>query len=352
MTPEPRSTDDPSARPERVRAAQCLAECLAGARRVVAAGHLPLDGDGLGSALGLVHVLRAAGIEAAAVLGAEPPGYLRFLPGLDDAVPPGTELPFTPDVFVALDGGAANRFGGMLAALPRSTVVLNLDHHVSNTRFGHVNWVDGSYAATGLMIYDLVRDLTWPLPFDAAVCLYTTLVTDTGRFSYSNTCPRTHLAAADLIARGVRPEQVLHHVYRCKTRGQLDLFAATITNLETAAGGRLAWTHVSLEMCRAHGVSPQETGDLIEIATSLSGVEVSVLFREQEHGTRVSVRTTTTVDASALAQRFGGGGHPRAAGFPLAMGHEQARAHVIPVVLAALGSGRIAGTPVRSDAVT
>jgi nanoRNase/pAp phosphatase (c-di-AMP/oligoRNAs hydrolase) len=152
---------------------------IAGAQRVVAAGHLPLDGDGLGSALGLVHALRAAGREAVVLLGEEPPRNLRFLPGLDTAVRHPDPLPFQPDLFVALDGGGADRFRDMLPT--DGTPVLNLDHHVTNERFGTLDWVDPGSAATGLMVYELLCDLGLPIDLAAAECLYTTLVTDTGR---------------------------------------------------------------------------------------------------------------------------------------------------------------------------
>ncbi len=303
-------------RPESAAQRRRVGEILRGARSVIAAGHLPLDGDGLGSSLALVHALRAGGCHAVTLLGGDPPRNLRFLPGLEHAVRLPAVPRFVPDVFVALDGSALSRFGAMALVAGTAEHVVNIDHHVTNDGFGTACWVDASYAATGLMVYDLLRDLGLPIGEDAALCIYTALVTDTGRFSFSNTSPEAHEAAADLLRRGVRPDEVLEHVYRSVSPGRLELWAEVQRRLRVACGGRLAWSEITLEMCRNTGVAAGDANDLVEIPLSLEGVEVAAIFREFEESVHVSLRSKGAIDVAAFAAARGGGGHPRAAGFP------------------------------------
>ncbi|MCE9636388.1 MAG: hypothetical protein K8T90_11850 [Planctomycetes bacterium] len=319
-----------------------VAEALRGARTIAAAGHLPLDGDGIGSALGLVHALRAAGREAVCVIGGPVPRNLTFLPGIADAVRLPGALPFVPDAFVALDGGDEDRFVPMLPLARSARHFLDVDHHVTNKRFGTASWVDANHAATGLMVLGLIDDLGLPLTPDAALCIYVALVTDTGRFSYSNTDPASHEAAARLLRHGVRPDEVLRHVYRSLPRGRLDIAAEVTRRLATSPDGTLAWSEVTLAMCAEAGVAPLDAHDAIEVPLALGGVEVAALFREQERGTaepaatHVSLRSTTTFDVAAFAVARGGGGHRRAAGFTAQESPAAAAARIVPDLQAAV----------------
>lgn len=308
---------------------------LRSARRVVAIPHAPVDGDGLGSALALQHALRATGRESVVVVPATIATKYRFLPGAEEVLPFDAELPFRPDLYVALDGNSRDRFGQALPTRP-TVPCLVVDHHTTGNepsrRFAAVEWIDPAYAATGLMVHELLRELAMPIGPEAALCLYTTLVTDTGRFSYANTTPEVHRAAAALIELGARPEVVLEHVYRGLTRGQILLRADVAASLETENDGRLAWTRVTPQMCARRGVTPSDAHDLVEIAASLRGVRLSALFREREGAVHVSLRSPGEIDVAAIARRFGGGGHARAAGFRLAAPIDDVQARVLPVL--------------------
>ncbi|MCG3133494.1 MAG: Bifunctional oligoribonuclease and PAP phosphatase NrnA [Planctomycetes bacterium] len=311
---------DADARPDPDDAGRAeVVRALGAARRIVCAGHLPLDGDGLGSALALAACLRDAGRDAVCLLGAEPPRNLRFLPGLDRALRMSDPLPFAPDLFVALDGSDLARFGPMADVARRAGRVAVIDHHVTNARFGDANFVSPAWAATGMMTDAVIRDLRLPFGRDAALCLYVALVTDTGRFSYSNTSPAAHEAAARYLALGVRPERVLRHVWRSQQPGRLALWSEGARRTRLAADGRLGWTVLTREMCERAGVDAEDVHDLVEIPMSLEGVEVAVLFRETTDGLHVSLRSDSDFDVAAFASARGGGGHRRAAGFSLSV---------------------------------
>ncbi len=324
------------ARDTRVDDRGAVAAALADADDIVLAGHLPLDGDGLGASLALARALSAAGKRAIALIGAPPARNLLFLPGVDEAATLEQPLPFEPQVFVALDGGSLDRFGTMGSVAQSAGQLINIDHHVTNTHFGDVNWVDASYAATGLMAFDLIRDLGLPLDHDTALSIYTAIVTDTGRFSFSNTSPRVHEAAAELLRLGVEPSYVLRRVYRSLPRSRLRLQEELLRRLGTSTDGRVAWTEVSLEMCRTAGINPTDAANAADIPTSLEGVDVAAVFREREDGIHVSLRSPGVVNVAHFAVARGGGGHPRAAGFTSHEPLDATRERVVAELTAAL----------------
>ncbi len=305
--------------PDSDRAA--VASALRGARRVLLTSHENVDADGAGSALALARGLRATGIETAVAFPTPLPRSLRFLPGSDRAlaVPGDGRLPAPwdgPDTVVSLDCGAAGRLGVLLPTALGAGAFLNVDHHAGNERFGTRAWVDPGYAATGLMALDLLRDLAIPLDGETALCLYTALVTDTGHFAYSNTDPRSHEAAAAFLEAGVRPEQVTRWLDRRRTEGSWRLEAEATAGLRTSRDGAIAWLSVSAGMAARHGVPMDELPDLVRIPVSLERTLVALLFTDPGEGrpTRVSLRSRCPLGVHGVAARFGGGGHPRAAG--------------------------------------
>jgi phosphoesterase RecJ-like protein len=302
-------------------AKRILAE-LGKARRIVAATHVRADGDGLGSALAFARIAQRLGVRAdvAAELGVSP--EYRFLP--DAALVDGS-LRESADALFAFDCGSRDRLGSIAEGLPPLVRIVNVDHHVSNTRFGAVNWVDSTFASTTEMVYVLARLAGVRIDSDMAVQLYTGLVTDTGGFSFSNTSPRTHRFAADLIERGVKPAHVSGWLYRQKTPGQLRLLSRVIESIQSSAGGAVAWAVMTLQMTEACGHYPHETQEYVNLIRSVKGVRVAILFRElrEDPRIRISIRTSNGIDGAELAACFGGGGHRRASGAMVEGGVEE-----------------------------
>lgn len=280
-------------------------------------GHVRSDGDALGSQLAFHFLLRKLGKRSHVVCdyGASP--ELRFLPASDrvgsgpEDLRPGYTAVFT------FDSGSWARLERIAEALPRDKItVVNVDHHASNERFGDLNWVDPSYSACGEMVWALVKAAGVRPDRNIATCVYTTIVTDTGRFSFSNTTVETHLHAAELLACGVRPAEIHRALFRQKTPEQIRFMAECLGRIRLTPDGRVGWLVIDRELTQRLGHIPGDTQDYIDQVKSIKGVRVAVLLRELDEPGKVKVswRTDAGIDGIALASRWGGGGHPRASG--------------------------------------
>lgn len=280
-------------------------------------GHVRSDGDALGSQLAFHHLLRKMGKRSHVVCdhGALPD--YRFLPGADQVGSgPGDLRGGYRGVFT-FDSGSWARLERISAALPREKLtVVNVDHHASNDRFGDINWVDPSFSACGEMVWELVKAAGIEPDRDLATCVYTTIVTDTGRFSFSNTTAETHLNAAELLACGVRPGEIHKALFRQRTPEQLRFLAEVLGRIRMAKDGRLGWIVISKELVEKTGYNPGDTQEYIDQVKSIRGVQVAVLLRETEEPGKIKVswRTDEGIDGITLAAGWGGGGHPRASG--------------------------------------
>jgi bifunctional oligoribonuclease and PAP phosphatase NrnA len=288
-----------------------------GVERAVISCHVHPDGDALGSALALHRALANAGREAV-VSFSEPftvaPHY-RFLAGLDRLTPPG-QVPGSADLFVCFDTGSLDRLGSLVGAFQGAARTVVVDHHASNTRFGDVNLIDPDAPASAVLCRELLRRLDLPLDEAIATCLYTGLVTDTGRFQYQATTPETHLLAAELLAAGVKQYEVAKAVFETNHIEYLRLVAAALGRVQQVPEASLVWTRVGLADLTAYGVDMEETEGLIDLVRTDGASDVAAVLKEQpEGGHKVSLRSKGATDVGRLATRFGGGGHKYAAGF-------------------------------------
>jgi bifunctional oligoribonuclease and PAP phosphatase NrnA len=300
-----------------VRQWQAAAAAIRDAGSVVVSCHLHPDGDALGSALALHLALTRQGRQAV-VSFSEPfvvaPTY-RFLPGVDALTPPG-QIPTDADLFVCFDTGSKDRLGTLTAAADGARQVMVIDHHASNTNFGDVNLIDPAAPASAVLCRELLRHLDLPLDRDVATCLYTGLVTDTGRFAYQATTADTHRLAAELLEAGVRPYEVAKAIFETNPIGYLRLLGDVLGRIRTDREASLVWASVTLADLARHGVGMEETEGLIDVVRTDAASEAAAVFKEQPDGTwKVSLRSKGRVDVGAIAEALGGGGHRFAAGF-------------------------------------
>lgn len=325
------------------RSIRSILEFVRRHRRFLVSGHVRSDGDALGSQLAFHHLLKKLGKKSHVVCDQGVLPDYRYLPGAE-GVGSGPEHLRPPyDAVVTFDSGSWRRLERVAEAVDRSsTRVINIDHHASNDRFGDLNWVDPSYSSSGEMAWDLVKASGVRPDRSIALNIYTAIVTDTGRFAFSNTTTETLLNAAELLPFGVRPSELTKLLYRQKSMNQLKFLGAAIERIERTADGRIAWLTLPLALERGLGFGPGDTQEYIDLLMQLKETEVAVLFRELDDPPRIKVswRTVQGIDGIALASAYGGGGHPRASGATLPPPLEGAVRRVLADTKRLVGSGR------------
>lgn len=298
------------------------AKLKAGTRWLISS-HANPDGDAVGSVLGLDWLLRELGREPRLLNQTPVPEMYRFLPGWE-RIQPEVDWSLDYDGIVILDSGTPDRIGPVSQKLDRFPLVINIDHHISPQPWGDLRWVDTTASAVGEMIHHLAQLMDAPIGQEAAECLYTAIMTDTGSFRYGNTTPQSLAIAADLAAKGADPGTMARQVYLTYGYNRLDLMARTLSRLKLRLGGRLGLMTVDQKDFIETGTTASELEGFVDLARGVRGVEVALMIREQEGGYKFSIRTNDLVDAAALAQRYGGGGHKRAAGVTINRPKEEA----------------------------
>jgi phosphoesterase RecJ-like protein len=297
-----------------------MAEELRAGDRFLLTTHEGPDGDALGSLLATHMLLRQLGKDSVMFLAAKEfplPVEYRFLPLEEVFHEPPVDV--VDRVLVFLDCGNIDRMP--VDFLRRDDAkILNLDHHHDNTRFGTLNLVDTEASCTAEIVFRLAGLLGAEITPEIATALYVALVTDTGRFMYENTSPDAHRMAADLIEAGVDVHDIYRRLYERVPLEKLHLVSRAIQRLQRLDDCKLAVTYIAAEDYFETGSSEALTEGIIDHVRALEGAEVAAMIRDKtdggSHARKVSLRSATgRVDVSAIAQRYGGGGHPRAAGF-------------------------------------
>lgn len=323
--------ETPSHRRDRARR---IAERLQAATSIAVATHVGGDGDGWGSACALAHHFSALSAEVYLLAASPLPKRFRFL------LPTGVQ-PLSPetggktalaeaDVQVVVDVSELRRLGDF-AELYRAERTIVIDHHAVavNEIAATLTLIDPSAAATAELVYDVVMQTGVPLGADVARALYVGLVTDTGSFRYSNSTPHAHRLAAALIEAGADPEALHAPLFASLTAAELGTLQATLAGLQRDEDLGITWSSLSVEVARRFGALDEYEG-IIDYLRNLKGTEVAILLRELESGdVKVSFRSSGTANVARLAQRFGGGGHEKAAGATVAGDLAEATARVL-----------------------
>ncbi|HZN13001.1 MAG TPA: bifunctional oligoribonuclease/PAP phosphatase NrnA [Acidimicrobiales bacterium] len=286
------------------------------AESVALACHVGPDGDALGSMLALHHLCRAHGVTSIASFP-EPfivaPHYL-FLPGLDTLTKP-ADFPDAPELMITFDCGSVDRLGSLAPAARAAGELIVLDHHLSNDCYGTINLVDTDAAATAVVVRQLAHLLGWPLNRDAALCIYTGLVTDTGRFQYSNTTPEVFRLAEELSTFDLPIADMTRQLFEEHRFAYLQLMAACLNRAALDTDLAFVATWITSDDLETFGVEMEETEGMIDLVRRAAEAEVACILKETPEGIRVSLRSISRVDVAAVATGFGGGGHRYAAGF-------------------------------------
>lgn len=308
-----------------VKIPEAIVEGIRSADHVLLLTHVHPDGDALGSSFGLADILEGLGKKVCVYLE-EPVSHLyRFLPGADRAVTCFEQVQLFarnggPNfIVVALDSGDDRRLGQNMEDLLKLSPFFVIDHHKSHKDYGEYRWVDPAMSSTGEMIYELAEALEAAISYAAAVNLYVAICTDTGSFRYESTRARTHQIAAELIARGVRPEQAARCLYDNVSLARMRLLQMVLATLKVYEDNQLAFVHVTREMLKESGATVHDFEGLVDFPRSLGPVKVAAFIKESETGEiSVSLRAKGECDVAEVANIFNGGGHRNAAGFRIA----------------------------------
>lgn len=293
--------------------------------RILVTSHAEPDGDCLGSLVALGLALSKLDKTITLFNSSPIPAVYRFLPGVERIVRQINEAK-EYDLAIVLDCGDIVRVGEDSSVVDQIPIVINIDHHVSNTGFGDVQLIDTDACATAEIVYRLIKALE--IPFDKAIAtgIYLGILTDTGSFRFSNTNPAAFAISKAMIDIGVEPHTVAQRVFGTYSLGRIKLLNMALNSIEISENGKLSLMTISRSMLNSTGTSTEDIDGLINYARRIEDVKVAALIHEIKNGAgkfanmnryHVSLRSDSTVDVAKIANQFGGGGHTSAAGFQI-----------------------------------
>lgn len=292
-----------------------IAEVLRTKQRFLVMSHLRPDGDALGCTLAMGLCLRQLGKDVTLWNEEGCIEKLSFLPGSELVqMPPAAPQDF--DTVIVLDTAVKERVGTCLASVGHADVWVNVDHHISNPRYGDLNYIDSSAPATGQILFELFRQCDLPLTGEMADNLYVAISTDTGSFQYPSTTARTYEIGAELVRMGAKVGDLAQKLYESYPRRRIELLKSLLNVLEFSSNDRVASFALTQAVSQSLGTQPEDNEGLIDTIRAVQGVIVAVFFEEMPDGKiRVSLRSKDPrADVCKVAQLFGGGGHTLAAG--------------------------------------
>ena len=311
-----------------------IGEVLRNHQSFVLISHVRPDGDAIGSQLALGYALMAAGKSVRLINEDGLPDNLAFMAGSEKIELPPAE-PLDVEVAIALDTATKPRLGDhALHAASKAQIWLNIDHHISNPKYGDLNLIDSKSPATGQILYQLIVALGLPMPEESRDAIYVAVSTDTGSFQYPSTTAATYELGADLIRRGLDVGIINSQIYDNYPFRRLELMRALLNTLELSENGLVAnWTmrdqlRIDLDLL------PEDSEGLIDLIRAIRGVQLAVFFEELPDGKiRISMRSKDRrLNVCEIATEFGGGGHALAAGIRMAGSLEDAKSRVLGAI--------------------
>jgi phosphoesterase RecJ-like protein len=294
-------------------------------QHLLIASHAEPDGDAVGCLIALGLALRKFGKKTSLYNASPIPAVYRFLPGVEQIMRQ-IKAADTYDTAIMLDCGDLVRVGDAADEVGKIPTIINIDHHVSNTGFGHIQLVDTSACATAEIVYRLIKALEIPVDKAMATSLYTGILTDTGSFRFSNTNQAAFQISKEMTGVGVDPHSVAQRVFGTYSLGRIKLLNMALNSIEISDNGKLSMMTVTRSMLNTTGTNTEDLDGLINYARRIEDVKVAALIHEIKNGAgkftnmnryHVSLRSDDSVDVAKIASKFGGGGHASAAGFQI-----------------------------------
>ena len=299
---------------------------LKNSNHIIIASHANPDGDAIGSVIAMGLALDVLNKNTTLYNESLIPSVYSFLPSVERIERQIKETNIY-DTAIILDCADFQRIGKVSPVISQIPVIINIDHHITNTGFGNINLIDTSACATAEIIYNLLIEMALPINNIAiATSIYTGILTDTGSFRFSNTNKSAFAICEKMVEAGVDPYNVAQHVYGRYSLGRIKLLNMALESIEISNNGKMSMMTLTKSMLDETGTQPEDIDGLINYAKSIENVKVAVLIHELSNGKGISVkpnhyhvslRSDGTVDVAAIAGSFGGGGHNKAAGFSI-----------------------------------
>lgn len=310
---------------------QQIIELIRGSSSFLLTSHEGPDGDAVGSTLALASFLRKIGKEVTVHFKDQVPDLYGFLPGYETVRQNIPDRSY--DAAFVLDIGEKHRAGSEFCNFNKAAALVNLDHHLSCDNFGTHNIIDSQAAATGVLVYRILKAFGYEFDRETALCLYVSIITDTGSFRYSNANREAFNIAGEMIERGVNAWDVAEQLYENQPRKRLQLLGLCLPTLEVFKDGQAASVTVTLDMYDSTGASAELTDGFVNYPRSIHGVEVAIFFRQlEEQKFKVGFRSKGKVNVAAFSAAMGGGGHHNAAGCTVDGTLDQVKSKVYKVV--------------------
>lgn len=311
-------------------------------KRFLVISHVNPEGDAIGSTIGLALALKDLGKDVTPYLEDQVPAVYKFLPGAD-LVTNKIERDDWYDVVFAVDCGTMERLGKGFKNIVNKGKIINIDHHITNDRFGDINIVEPNACAAGELVYDMLKAASIEITRDIAVNLYVAIHTDTGSFKYSVSTPEAFRKAGELVALGADPWEISQHVYESYPLNRIKLLTHVLETLELVDGGKIAFLVITRNLLNRFQAEENLVEGFVNYARAIEGVEVALLFKETDTGEyKVSFRSKGNINVADVACSFGGGGHVNASGCNIKGNIESVKEQVIGAIESSIRNKKLA----------
>ncbi len=297
-----------------------LEEIIKKNQKFIITTHTNPDGDGLGSELGVFHILEKLGKKPLIINDSPTPQFYKFLDPEEKLIKrydnKYRKTILETDVIVLMDSSNSERLGSMNEIVKECKAIkVCIDHHHTNNKWANINLVDEFASASGEIVYDLIKRLNLEIDESMAVAIYVSILTDTGSFRFSSTNQKAHFICGELLEKGIKPRKIYGYVYESYSWERMMLFAKTLSTLKKVANGKASSVIITKDSMESSGALREDTEGFVEYIINIKNVEIAVLFLELKgNKVKVSLRSKEKYDVSKIAGIFGGGGHKNASG--------------------------------------
>ncbi len=287
------------------------------------------EGDAISSSLAMAYFLKKLKKRVWIYNKDKFPEQFSFLPHFKEVKDYLPDEKF--DVAIIVDTARLDLLGAEFQHFLKDNVgiTIKIDHHTTKEKFADIEIVVPDACSTGEIIYNILRRMKYKINSDIANCIYTSIFTDTGGFHFPNSGVNAFTIASKMVQLGVKPWKIYDYLYDHQPVNTIKLLAAVLNTLEVRAGGSIASIHVTRRMLNSTGTTKKDTEGLINYPRSIDGVKIAVMFREDDGGIKVSLRSRGDIDVSKIAEKYGGGGHKGAAAFIYGKSMEETKEKIL-----------------------